>query len=96
MGLRDILKTASTVLQGLSETAIITNWLQLADRDAFDAIVAQVKSCPTDVLDRLDGALLSAASAHYDASVRLRLTKFYAMFKIAETLRFDMFRGFPE
>jgi len=43
----------------------------------------------------LDGFLLETASSHIDPEVRVRLIKFYAMFKIVEMLRYERFRGFP-
>lgn len=95
MGLGDILNTAAVVLRGMGDAAIIDNWLQMSDSDAYDAIVAQVKSSPTEAIDRLDGALLSAAATNFNAATRLRLVKFYAMFKMVEMLRYETFRGFP-
>jgi hypothetical protein len=95
MGLNDILNTAAVVLRNVNDAAIINNWLQMADQGAYDAITAQVASSPTDAVDRLDSALLSAAASAVDRATRLRLTKFYAMFKIAEVVRYEQFRGFP-
>ena len=46
-------------------------------------------------MTRLDGFLLETASSHIDPEVRVRLIKFYAMFKIVEMLRYERFRGFP-
>lgn len=95
MGLNEILNTAAVVLRNVNDAAIINNWLQLSDQGAYDAIVAQVAASPTDAVDRLDGALLNAAASSLDRAARLRLTKFYAMFKIAEVVRYEQFRGFP-
>ena len=59
------------------------------------AIRAQVESSRTPDVTRLDGFLLETASSHIDPEVRVRLIKFYAMFKIVEMLRDERFRGFP-
>lgn len=83
------------VLRGLSEPAIMNNWLEKNDEDAFVSIVAQVSTASTDEADRLDAALLSFAATNPDPDVRLRLVKFYAIFKIAEMIRHREFRGFP-
>ena len=95
MDLSRILNTAGQVLQGMNDGAVINNWLSMNDDGAFDAIKAQVASSPVDDIDRMDGVLLKVAATHYDPSVRVRLIKFYAMFKIVEVLRFQEFRGFP-
>ena len=81
---------------GLSEAAIVNGWLEKNDEGAFTGIVAQVSTSSTDEVDRLDAALLSFAKMNQNADVRVRLIKFYAVFKIAETQRFQEFRGFPQ
>ena len=63
--------------------------------DDVCAIRAQVESSRTPDVTRLDGFLLETASSHIDPEVRVRLIKFYAMFKIVEMLRYERFRGFP-
>lgn len=96
MALSDILNTAAVVLRNVSDAAVINNWLQMSDQGAYDAIVAQVASSPTEAVDRLDAALLRSAATTFDQDARIRLTKFYAMFKIAEVVRYEQFRGFPQ
>ena len=95
MDLSRILSAAGEVLQGVSDSAIISNWLSMDDDGAMTAIRAQVVSSSTADVDRLDGALLTMASTHFDPAARIRLVKFYAMFKIVEVLRYEEFRGFP-
>lgn len=95
MDLSRILTSAGQVLQGMSDGAVINNWLSMNDDGALDAIKAQVASSSVDDIDRIDGVLLAMAATHYDPSVRVRLVKFYAMFKIVEVLRFQEFRGYP-
>jgi hypothetical protein len=95
MDLSRILTTAGQVLQGVSDGAVINNWLSMSDDGALDAIKAQVASSSVDDIDRMDGVLLTMATTHYDPSVRVRLIKFYTMFKIVEVLRFQEFRGYP-
>jgi hypothetical protein len=90
-----ILAATGTVLQGVSDAAVVNNWLQMDDDSAFVSIVTQVKSCSTADVDRLDAALLSLASTNFNADARRRLVKFYAIFKIAELERYREFRGFP-
>jgi hypothetical protein len=75
---------------------IISNWLAKNDEGAFISIVIQVSASSADEVDRLDAALLSIAVTNFDPDVRLRLTKFYAIFKIAEMQRYQEFRGFPQ
>jgi hypothetical protein len=79
-----------------SAAAVIRNWLAESDQVAFTGIVTRVGLSSTDELDRLDAALLSLATTNASPDVRLRLTKFYAIFKIAEMQRYREFRGFPQ
>jgi hypothetical protein len=95
MELSIFLTAAGGVLQEAGESAIIGNWLSMDEIDAISAIRAQVDASPAAEVKRLDAALLTMASTHFDPSVRIRLVKFYAMFKIVELLRFEKFRGFP-
>ena len=90
-----ILETTGTVLRGMSDAAIINNWLQLDDQGAFTSIAAQVRSSSVEDIDRLDGALLSLAVTNFNAEARERLIRFYVIFKLVETDRFQQFRGFP-
>jgi hypothetical protein len=90
-----ILSTAGEVLQGVNDAAIINNWLAMDDNGAIRSIQAQVSSSSTADIDRLDGALLLMAATNFDRGARVRLVKFYAMFKITETVRYQEFRGFP-
>jgi hypothetical protein len=79
----------------LRDAAIVSDWLSMDDLSAISAIRAQVESSRTPDVTRLDGFLLETASTHIDPEVRVRLIKFYAMFKIVEMLRYERFRGFP-
>ena len=79
----------------LGDAAIVRDWLSVDDVSAICAIRAQVESSRTPDVTRLDGFLLETASSHIDPEVRVRLIKFYAMFKIVEMLRYERFRGFP-
>jgi hypothetical protein len=81
---------------GLGDAAVIHTWLAKSDEGAFAGIVTQVGVSPTGDLDRLDAALLSLATTNSSPDVRLRLIKFYAVFKIAEMQRYREFRGFPQ
>jgi hypothetical protein len=90
-----ILDTTGAVLRGMSDAAIISNWLAMDDQGAFASIAAQVRSSSTQDVDRLDEALLTHATGNFDASVRERLVKFYVMFKLIEVDRYQAFRGFP-
>lgn len=90
-----ILATTGTLLQGMSDTAVINNWLRMDDDGAFASIVTQVRSSPTTDVDRLDAVLLSLTATNFDVDTRRRLIKFYTIFKIAEFERYQEFRGFP-
>ena len=79
----------------LRDAAIVSGWLSMDDVSAICAIRAQVESSRTPDVTRLDRFLLETASSHIDPEVRVRLIKFYAMFKIVEMLRYERFRGFP-
>lgn len=91
-----VLATTGEVLRGISDAAIINNWLEKDDEGAFIAIVTQVSTSSTDEVDRLDAALLSVAASSFSIDARRRLIKFYAIFKIAEMRRYQEFRGFPQ
>src|SRR5579859_6609983 len=91
-----VLGATGEVLRGLGELAMINNWLEKNDEEAFMNIVTQVSTSSTDEVDRLDAALLSYATTNSDPDVCFRLIKFYAIFKIAEMQRFREFRGFPQ
>jgi hypothetical protein len=90
-----IFETTGAVLQGMSDTAVVNNWLRMEDDGAFVSIVTQVKSSSTADVDRLDGVLLSLAATNFNPDTRRRLIKFYTIFKIAELERYQEFRGFP-
>ena len=79
-----------------SDAAVISGWLAANDERAFAEVVNRVGASSTDALDRLDAALLSRATTNGSPDIRLRLIKFYAIFKIAETQRYREFRGFPQ
>jgi hypothetical protein len=91
-----VLTATGDVLRGISDAAIISNWLERDEEDAFIAVVTQVSTSSTDEVDRLDAALLSLAVSNFSAETRSRLIKFYAVFKIAEMRRYQEFRGFPQ
>jgi len=91
-----ILAATGEVVRGLSDAAIVNNWLEKDDEGAFACIVTQVSTSSTDEVDRLDAALLSYAASNFNLDVRRRLIKFYALFKIAEFRRYQQFRGFPQ
>jgi hypothetical protein len=95
MDLSRILTGVGEALQGMNDGAVINNWLAMSDDGALDSVKAQVASSSVQDIDRLDGVLLTMAATHFDPSVRVRLVKFYAMFKIVEVLRFQEFRGYP-
>jgi hypothetical protein len=82
-------------LRGMSDIAIVGNWLDNSDEGAFASIVTQVGTASADEVDRLDAALLWIATTNFNAEARRRLVKFYAIFKIAEMQRYREFRGFP-
>ena len=88
--LRDVGASAA-----IGDAAIVSDWLSMDDISAICAIRAQVESSRTPDVTHLDGFLLETASSHIDPEVRVRLIKFYAMFKIVEMLRYERFRGFP-
>lgn len=91
-----VLAATGEVIRGISDAAIVNNWLEKDDEGAFIAIVTQVSTSSTEEVDRLDAALLSFATSNFNADVRRRLIKFYAIFKIAEIRRYQEFRGFPQ
>jgi hypothetical protein len=91
-----VLAEAGEAPRGQSDAAVIYNWLAESDERAFTGIVTQVGTSSTGELDRLDAALLSLATTNVSAGIRLRLIKFYAIFKIAEMQRYQEFRGFPQ
>jgi hypothetical protein len=90
-----VLAATGEVLRGVSDAAIIGNWLEKDDAGAFASIATQVNTSSTDEVDRLDAALLSFSATNFNADVRRRLIKFYTVFKIAELRRYQEFRGFP-
>jgi len=91
-----VLATTGDAPRGISDAAIIRNWLEKDDEGAYTSIVTQVSTSSTDEVDRLDAALLSLATLNSNVDARCRLIKFYAMFKIVEMRRYQEFRGFPQ
>lgn len=91
-----VLAATGDALQGISDAAVVSKWLEKDDEDAYIAVVTQVSTSSTDEVDRLDAALLSLAASNFSADTRRRLIKFYAVFKIAEMRRYQVFRGFPQ
>jgi hypothetical protein len=91
-----VLSEGGDTPRGLSDAAVINNWLAGSDEGAFTGIVTQVGTSSADELDRLDAALLSLATTNGSPDIRVRLIKFYALFKVAEMQRYRKFRGFPQ
>jgi len=91
----EVIRGVGEVFQGISDAAVVDNWLRMDDDGAFSSIEAQVSSSPTEAVDRLDQALLARASMTASRDDRTRLIKFYAFFKTVETVRYQQFRGFP-
>jgi hypothetical protein len=90
-----VLATTGEVLRGISDAAIINNWLEKTDAGAFASIVTQVNTSSTEEVDRLDASLLHVTATNFSADTRRRLIMFYAIFKMAEMQRYQQFRGFP-
>lgn len=95
MGWMELIEGAGQVLQGLSDVAIFTNWLRMDDRSALNSIEAQVQASSPQEIDRMDVALLQFATNQFDPTAKERAIKFYAMFKMAELVKYGQFRGFP-
>jgi hypothetical protein len=76
-----VLAEEGEVPQEQGDAAVISNWLAKSDQCAFTGIVTRVNTSSTDELDRLDSPLLSLATTNGSPDVRLRLIKFYAIFK---------------
>lgn len=91
-----LIRGAGQVVQGLSDVAVVDNWLKMSDEGAFRSIATQVETSPVEVIDRLDMVLCAAAVSYGSEENRLRLVRFYTVFKISETMRFEEFRGFPQ
>jgi hypothetical protein len=90
-----VLAATGEVVHGISD-AVVSDWLEKEDGEAYTSIVTQVSTSPTEEVDRLDAALLSFATTNLNPGVRQRLIKFYAIFKITEIRRYQAFRGFPQ
>jgi hypothetical protein len=95
MDLSVFITSTGGVLQEAGDAAIISSWLSMEEVDAISAIRERVETSPEADVDRLDAALLTMTSTHFDPAARVQLAKFYAWFKIVELLRFEKFRGFP-
>ena len=91
----DLARFLAVAGEPLRDVSSSSQRLASGRRSAICAIRAQVESSRTPDVTRLDGFLLETASSHIDPEVRVRLIKFYAMFKIVEMLRYERFRGFP-
>lgn len=78
-----------------SYVAVINSWARMSDEGAFENISAWVNSSSEQAVDQMDGVLLMMASGEAMEDARRRLIKFYAVFKIAELIRFQRLRGFP-
>jgi hypothetical protein len=93
---RQALPSARGIDRGPGDAGIIDGWLERGDEDAFASVVSRVSASSTTQVDLLDAALLAQAATSLNPDIRLRLIKFYAIFKIAETRRYREFRGFPQ
>lgn len=91
----ELIQGAGEVLQGLSDVAIFTNWLKMDDPIAFNSIESQVRSMSPSEIDRMDLALLDFAQNQFEPTAKRRAIKFYAVFKMAELLKYGEFRGLP-
>jgi thioredoxin-like negative regulator of GroEL len=75
---------------------LIDNWARMSDEGAFESIAAQVLSSPEQDVHQLDAVLLMMASGDFNEQARRRLVKFYAVFKMAEMIRYQGFPPFPK
>ncbi|GAA2016545.1 hypothetical protein GCM10009839_10210 [Catenulispora yoronensis] len=82
-------------VKGMNDMVIINSWLEMSDQEAFGSIAVHVRDSSVEALDQLERTLLADAAARFDSSVRLRLIKFFAVFKICQSSRFEEFRAFP-
>ncbi|WP_422769579.1 hypothetical protein ACN28C_22880 [Plantactinospora sp. WMMC1484] len=90
-----LLHGVADVAQGAAYGMVVGQWSQLDDNTAFNQIFQYVQSRSVAEVDAMDQTLLGMCVNTFDPTQRRRLTTFYATFKVAETLHFQQFRGFP-
>ncbi|QFG24611.1 hypothetical protein [Actinomadura sp. WMMB 499] len=86
---------ATDVLTTTAFAVVVENWLKMDDTTAYHAIREYVTTKPTAELDRMDAVLAELAANTVNRERAARLVRFYAMLKVAETVYYDEFRGFP-
>ncbi|WP_322769556.1 hypothetical protein [Frankia sp. Cr1] len=89
-----IINTANKFFQDLNDATVINGWLGMDDDGAYASIKQYVLQAGIIDIDRMDEALFTASTSSLQQA-RPRVVKFYTLFKIVETVRFDQFRGFP-
>ncbi|KUP95899.1 hypothetical protein [Thermobifida cellulosilytica] len=90
-----ILQGVGAFAQGMAYAMTVNRWLELDDQSAFAEMINYVATSSVGEIDVMDAVLLQAAVTNFDVDERLRLVKFYTVFKMAEGERFGQFRGFP-
>ncbi|NJP29910.1 hypothetical protein FLW53_38145 [Microbispora sp. SCL1-1] len=73
----------------------VDRWLKMDDNSAIDAIDAFVSTSSVADVDNMDAVLFHVAVGSTASSDKARLIRFYTIFKVAELVRFEQFRGFP-
>jgi hypothetical protein len=91
----EIIKGVGTFIEGASNVTVISQWLEMEERDALNSIEEFVRRSAVERIDSIDISLLQMAHIYIDSDARLKLIKFYAFFKLVETMRFNSWRGFP-
>ncbi|MFC4857252.1 hypothetical protein [Actinophytocola glycyrrhizae] len=95
MDWKELFITVANVAYDAAQIVTVNRWLGLDDDSAHQAVVSFVQQQSAAEIDAMDILLLRTASTYLDVNARHRLVKFYALFKCAETLRYNQFRGFP-
>lgn len=91
----NIVRQGLGFLTGAAAGAVIEGWLNDDFQDALRDIAQFVQNAPMETIDMMDQMLLMRTLLTIDPERRQTIVKYYAYFKIAEYVKYEQFRGFP-
>ncbi|MEU2075513.1 hypothetical protein [Streptomyces sp. NPDC013489] len=86
MNWENLLRKTGEFVQHATYAALVESWLR-ADDDTAHAMVARyAEASPADERARLEEALITHGTTHFDLQARARMMRFYGTFKVVEMI----------
>ncbi|MCD2469470.1 MULTISPECIES: hypothetical protein [unclassified Streptomyces] len=73
-------------VQHATYAALVESWLRADDETAHAMVARYAEASPADERARLEEALITHGTTHFDLQARARMMRFYGTFKVVEML----------